>query len=62
MISFTINETFFTDFLGATKALKLKLSTYMDKGLMYHVYQNQGQGPITLGVTPHPLIGITICH
>ena len=32
--------------------LKLKLGTHMDSGLLYHIYQNQGQGPITLGVTP----------
>ena len=29
------------------KAVKLKLGTHMDTGLMYRVYQNQGQGPIT---------------
>ena len=33
------------------KAVKLTLGTHMDNGLMYCVYQNQGQGPITLGVT-----------
>ena len=33
------------------KAVKLKLSTYMDSGLMYLVYQNQGQGPIIRRVT-----------
>ena len=33
------------------KAVKLKLGTHMDKGLMYRVYQKQGQGPITLGLT-----------
>ena len=33
------------------KAVKLKLGTHMDNGLMYHVYHNQGQGPINLGVT-----------
>ena len=33
------------------KAVKLKLGTHMDNGLMYKVYHNQGQGPITLGVT-----------
>ena len=40
-----------TDFSGTMKVIKLKLGTHMDNGLMYHVYQNQGQGPITLGVT-----------
>ena len=33
------------------KAVKLKLGTHMDNGLMYRVNRNQGQGPITLGVT-----------
>ena len=34
------------------KAVKFKLDTHMDSGLMmYCVYQNQSQGPITLGVT-----------
>ena len=42
---------FVTDFSGTTKAVKMKLSTHMDNGLMYRVYQNQGQGSITLGVT-----------
>ena len=44
-------KNFITDFSGAMKALKLKLGTHMDSGLVYCVYQNQGQGPITLGVT-----------
>ena len=35
------------------KALKLKLDTCIDSGLLYYVYQNQGQGPITLEVTSH---------
>ena len=33
------------------KAVKLKLGTHIDNGLMYRVYQNQGQEIITLGVT-----------
>ena len=40
-----------SDFSGATKALKLKLRTHMDSGLLYDVYQNQGKGPISLGIT-----------
>ena len=32
-------------------AFKLKLGTHMDSGLLYHIYQNHGQGLITLGVT-----------
>ena len=32
------------------KAVKLKPVTHMDSGLMYFVYENQDQGPITLGV------------
>ena len=33
------------------KAVKLKLGIHMDSGLMYHVYQNEGPGLITLRVT-----------
>ena len=33
------------------KAVKLKFGTYMDIGLMYLVYQNEGQGPITRTVS-----------
>ena len=33
------------------KAVKLKLGTHIDKGLFDCVYQNQGQGRITHGVT-----------
>ena len=40
------------------KAVKLKLGTHMDSGLVYRVYQNQGQGPITLWA--NPLIGFRI--
>ena len=29
----------------------MKLDTHIDNRLMYRVYQNQGQGSITLGVT-----------
>ena len=49
------------------KALKLKLGTHMNSGLLYYAYQNQGQGPITLGVTSldrfykYPLMKI-FCH
>ena len=32
-------------------ALRLKLGTHMDSGLLHHMYQNQGPGPMTLGVT-----------
>ena len=38
-------------FSGTMKAVKLKLGIHMDNGLMYRVYQNQGKGSITLGVT-----------
>ena len=38
------------DFSGPIKAIKLKLDTDMDSWLLYHVYQDQGQGHITLGV------------
>ena len=33
------------------KAAKLKFGTHMNNGLMYYVYQSEGQGPISLGVT-----------
>ena len=33
------------------RAVKLKLGTHMDNGLMYCVHENQGKGPITYGVT-----------
>ena len=32
------------------KAARLKLNSNMDSGLVYRVYQNQDQGPITLRV------------
>ena len=35
------------------KAGKLKIGMHLDNGLMYCVYENQGQRPITLGVTSH---------
>ena len=45
-------------FLRTMKAVKLKLGTHMNSGLMCHVYQNQGQWSITHIV--NPLIGFTI--
>ena len=33
------------------KAVKLKLGAHMDNGLMYRIYQSQGQELITFGVT-----------
>ena len=41
---------FFLIFLKIEKVTKLKPGTHMDSWLMYHVYQNQGQGPITHAV------------
>ena len=38
-----------TDFSGTLKAVKMKLDTHIDNGLMYRVYQNQGQGTLTRG-------------
>ena len=46
-----MEENFITDFLGTVKAVKLKLGLHMDNGLIYCVYHNQGQGPITIGIT-----------
>ena len=42
---------FITDFPGTMEAVKLKLGTHMDNELMYPIYWNQGEGPMTLGVT-----------
>ena len=38
-------------FSGTMKAIKLKLGSHLDNGLMYRVDRKQGQRPITLGVT-----------
>ena len=46
-----IKKNFVTDFSRTMKVVKLKLGTHMDNGLMYCVYQNQEQGPITLRIT-----------
>ena len=43
-------KTFVTDFSEPKKARKLKVCINMDNDWMYHVYQNKGQGSITLGV------------
>ena len=47
-----------TDFLGTMKAIKLNFGTH--NGLLYRVYQNQVQVPITLRVIS--LVGFTICN
>ena len=47
--SYEIN--FLYTFLKNCKGYKLKLGTHIPSGLVYCVYWNQGQGPITLGVT-----------
>ena len=44
-------KKFHCRFSGTMKAVKLKLGIHMDNGLVYRVYQNQGKGLITLGVT-----------
>ena len=49
-------KSFAIDFSGTMRAVKLKLGTHMDIGLMYLVYQNQGLYRFEL----HPLIGVTI--
>ena len=41
---------FVTDFSGTKNARKLKDCINMDNDWMYRVYQNKGQGSITLGV------------
>ena len=48
--NFTILEKFVTDFSGTMKVRKLKVCINMDNDSMYCVYQNKGQGHITLGV------------
>ena len=47
----TSSDKFFVTLFSRTvRATKMKLGTHIPSGLMYCVYQNQGQGPITLGV------------
>ena len=51
MVGFQILQflkTFVTDFSGTKKARKLKVHINMNNDWMYHVYQNKGQGSITL--------------
>ena len=56
-----IYENFSSHFSQETiRVTKLKPVTHMDSGLMFFLYQNQGQEPITLGI--NPLIGFTVCH
>ena len=43
---------FFTLFSRTVRVTNLKPSIHMDNGLMYYVYRNQGQGPMT-GVKSH---------
>ena len=43
-------KIFVTDFSGTKKARKLKVCINMDNDWMYCVYQNKGQGSITIGV------------
>ena len=53
LIGFTVChwwKFFITDFSKIMKAIKLNLGAHMDSGLMYYVYRNQGQWPITHGV------------
>ena len=45
-------DTFSSQFFSRNISVaKLKLGTHIPNGLMFRVYRNQGQGPITLGVT-----------
>ena len=37
-------------FSRTVRVTKLNPGTHMESGLMYHVYRNQGQGPVTHGV------------
>ena len=43
-------KIFVTDFSGTKKGRKLKVCINMDNDWIYRVYQNKGQGFITLGV------------
>ena len=45
-----MNEKVCLTFLKNCKVTKLKPGTHMKMGLIYNVYQNLGQGPITCGV------------
>ena len=48
----SILENFLTDFSETIKARKLKVRINMDSDRMYSVYQNKGQGSITLELCP----------
>ena len=48
-----------TDFSGTMKARKLKVCINMDNDWMYCVYQNRGQGSITVVVMSHCRFSIT---
>ena len=49
--NFAINEKILSHFFSRTvRITKLKPGAHMGSGLMYCVYQNQGQKSITLGV------------
>ena len=50
LIGFQILPFLKTDFSGTMEARKLKICINMDNDWMYSVYQNRGQGSITLGV------------
>ena len=43
-------KIFVIDFSGTMKARQLKDCTNIDNDWMYHVYQNRGQGSVTLRV------------
>ena len=49
-LNFAILENFLTDFSEPKTARKLKVHINMDNDWMYRVYQNKGQGSITLEV------------
>ena len=43
-------KSFVALYSRTVKVTKLKPGTHMGRGMMYCLYQNQGQGPITHGV------------
>ena len=50
--NFAISEKNFITFFSRTvRVTNLKPGSHMDSGLMYCVYKNQGQEPITFGIS-----------
>ena len=55
-----MQKMFITLFSRTVRLTKLKPGTHMGSGLMYCVYQKQGQGSITQGIKSHDRFYITM--